>query len=113
MLLRFNFKNYKSFRDETSLDMTASGHTEHPAHVVKCGGEKLLPVVAIYGANASEKSNVYGAFSFMKEYFMNFFYFGGNGSRRPGVKATPYLFDRVSREKPSNARPAENGSGEP
>ena len=103
MLIQFNFKNFRSFRDEVSLDMTATKITEHPAHVVESGGDKLLSVAAIYGANASGKSNVYAAFSFMKDYVANSFYFGGNSSRRAGenMKATPYLFDRVSREEPS------------
>lgn len=61
MLIRFNYKNYRSFRDDASLDMSATGITEHPEHVVECEGEQLLPVVAIYGANASGKSNVFDA----------------------------------------------------
>ena len=103
MLIQFNFKNFKSFRNEVSLDMTATKITEHPTHVVESGGDKLLSVAAIYGANASGKSNVYNAFSFMKDYVANSFYFGGNSSRRTGenVKAIPYLFDRASREEPS------------
>ena len=103
MLIQFNFKNFRSFRDDVSLDMTATKITEHPTHVVESGGDKLLSVAAIYGANASGKSNVYGAFSFMKEYVANSFYFGGNSGRRSGEKlrAAPYLFDRVSREEPS------------
>ena len=78
MLIQFNFKNFRSFKGEVSLDMTATKITEHPAHVVESGGDKLLSVAAIYGANASGKSNVYGAFSFMKDYVENSFYFGGN-----------------------------------
>ena len=103
MLIQFNFKNFRSFKGEVSLDMTATKITEHPAHVVESGGDKLLSVAAIYGANASGKSNVYGAFSFMKDYVVNSFYFGGNSGRRTGenMKASPYLFDRTSREKPS------------
>ena len=103
MLIQFNFKNFRSFKGEVSLDMTATKITEHPAHVVESGGDKLLSVAAIYGANASGKSNVYGAFSFMKDYVVNSFYFGGNSGRRTGenMKASPYLFDRTSREEPS------------
>lgn len=103
MLIQFNFKNFRSFKGEVSLDMTATKITEHPAHVVESGGDKLLSVAAIYGANASGKSNVYGAFSFMKDYVANSFYFGGNSGRRMGenMKASPYLFDRTSREEPS------------
>ncbi|MBQ9009922.1 MAG: AAA family ATPase [Clostridia bacterium] len=103
MLIQFNFRNFRSFRDEVSLDMTATKIAEHPSHVVECGGDKLLSVAAIYGANASGKSNVYEAFSFMKDYVLNSFSFGGTGSRRTGGKlqVSPFLFDRISREEPS------------
>ena len=55
-----------------------------------------------YEGDASGKSNVYGAFSFMVDYVKNSFYLGGNSGRRT-VKAapSPYLFDRTSREKSS------------
>lgn len=103
MLIQFNFKNYRSFRDEVSLDMTATKISEHPSHVVEAGGDKLLSVAAIYGANASGKSNVYSAFAFMKDYVVNSFYYGGNSNRKNTEKpqVMPYLFDRDSRNEPS------------
>ena len=66
MLIQFNFKNYKSFRDEVSLDFSATKITEHESHVVEIANDKLLKVAAIYGANASGKSNVYDAFDYTK-----------------------------------------------
>ena len=103
MLIQFNFKNFKSFRDEVSLDMTATKITEHPAHVVDFGGDKLLSAAAIYGSNASGKSNVYEAFAFMREYVTNSFFFGGNSDRKGegSPVVTPFLFDRDSRNQPS------------
>lgn len=103
MLIQFHFKNFRSFRDDVSMDMTATKIAEHPNHVVECGGDKLLSVAAIYGANASGKSNVYAAFSFMKEYVSNSFYYGGNSTRKNGVipQVSPYLFDCESRNEPS------------
>ena len=103
MLIQFNFKNYKSFKGETSLDLTATKIAEHPFHVVESGGDKLLTVAAIYGANASGKSNVYDAFSFMKAYVTNSFFFGGTGARQTAGKlqTTPYMFNQTSRDEPS------------
>lgn len=103
MLIQFNFKNFMSFRDETSLDLTATKISEHPSHVVETGGDKLLTVAAIYGANASGKSNVYNAFSFMKDYVVNSFFYGGDSGRKnsENPKVIPYLFDRGSRNEPS------------
>lgn len=62
MLIQFNFKNFKSFRDEVSLDLSATRITEHQEHVVNIANDKLLKVTAIYGTNASGKSNIYDAF---------------------------------------------------
>lgn len=58
MLIQFSFKNYKSFRDETILDLSAAKMTEFSDRVVTIGNERILPVAAIYGANASGKSNI-------------------------------------------------------
>ena len=56
MLIQFNFKNFKSFREEATLDLSAAKVTEFSDRVVTVGSEKILPVAAIYGANASGKS---------------------------------------------------------
>ena len=61
MLLQFRFSNFRSFKDETVLDMRASGSNEYSDHVRFEGVDKVLPVAAIYGANASGKSNVFKA----------------------------------------------------
>ncbi|MFR3755449.1 MAG: hypothetical protein ACLTW9_30070 [Enterocloster sp.] len=42
MLIQFNFKNFKSFRDEVSLDLSATKITEHEDHVVELANDKLL-----------------------------------------------------------------------
>ena len=101
MLIQFNFKNYKSFRDEVSLDLSATKITEHESHVVDIANDKLLKVAAIYGANASGKSNVYDAFDYMTYYVSESFNLGGEeDSRRKTennyIKAVPFLFDRKS-----------------
>lgn len=102
MLIQFNFKNYKSFRDEVSLDLSAARIKEHENHVVDIANDKLLKVAAIYGANASGKSNIYDAFEYMTYYVAESFNFGGEkDSRWKKVnnypEATPFLFDEKSR----------------
>ena len=52
MLIQFNFKNFRSFREEATLDLSATKMTEFSERVVTIGREKILPVAAIYGANA-------------------------------------------------------------
>lgn len=66
MLIKFNFKNFKSFRDENCLDMRATILKEHEYNVANINNERYLKVAAIYGANASGKTNVLDAFDFMK-----------------------------------------------
>lgn len=67
MLLRFKFKNHKSFAEETVLDLTATNIKEHAVSLIEKNGNKVLPVAAVFGANASGKSNLFSAFSCMVE----------------------------------------------
>lgn len=59
MLVQFKMKNVLSFKEETIFDMTAiSAYKEHPSNLIDIDKkEKFLRVAAIYGANASGKSN--------------------------------------------------------
>lgn len=67
MLIRFSFKNFKSFKDENCLDMEATSLKEHEYNVAKVDNGEYLKVSAIYGANASGKTNVLQAFDYMKK----------------------------------------------
>lgn len=66
MLIRFSFKNFKSFKNENCLDMEATSLKEHEYNVAKTDSGDFLKVSAIYGANASGKTNVLQAFDYMK-----------------------------------------------
>lgn len=68
MLVQFMLKNVLSFKDETILDMTAiNAYKEHESNLIDIGTkEKLLRVAAIYGANASGKSNLYLAMTYFQ-----------------------------------------------
>ena len=66
MLIRFSFKNFKSFKNENCLDMEATSLKEHEYNVAKVDNGEYLKVSAIYGANASGKTNVLQAFDYMK-----------------------------------------------
>lgn len=67
MLIRFSFKNFKSFKNENCLDMEATSLKEHEYNVAKIDNGEYLKVSAIYGANASGKTNVLQAFEYMKK----------------------------------------------
>lgn len=60
MLVQFTVKNFMSFKDEVTLDMTAiNSYKEHEYNLIDLGKkEKYLRVASIYGANASGKSNL-------------------------------------------------------
>ena len=71
MLIRFNVKNFLSFHakeDETSeeFSMIAGKVRSKKEHVLDDGKLKLLKFAAVYGANASGKSNLVKAIDFMK-----------------------------------------------
>ena len=106
MLIQFHFKNFKSFRDDTILDLSATKITEHSDRVISAGYEKLLPAAAIFGANASGKSNVIEAFRYMITYVLESFSYGGDSEdrkmRSKKLKHTPFLFDAASREAESS-----------
>lgn len=105
MLIQFRFKNFKSFKEETILDLSATKITEHSDHVYTIGDEKILPVAAIYGANASGKSNAIEAFGYMRFYVLESFKYGGyidnkeNQDRK--IKQIPFAFDKQSQQENS------------
>ena len=102
MLIQFNFKNFKSFREEVTLDLSAAKMTEFADRVVAVGSEKILPVAAIYGANASGKSNVYNAFEYMSDYVADSFKYGDEEEKFEELRPTPFLFDSTSADAESS-----------
>ena len=85
MLVQFTLKNFLSFKNETTLDMTAiHAYKEHESNLIDIGTkEKFLRVAAIYGANASGKSNLYLAMLYFQRIIANSF----NNIDRNGKKA--------------------------
>jgi predicted ATPase len=69
MLIEFRVENHRSLRDEQALTMRAGGQDDpadgRPRRVQGCA-DALLPAAALYGANASGKSNVLSALGFMR-----------------------------------------------
>ncbi|HJJ36882.1 MAG TPA: ATP-binding protein, partial [Methanocorpusculum sp.] len=71
-------------------------------HVVECGTDKVLKTSAVYGANASGKSNLYRAFEAMQGYVLQSLNFGGDiGSAMsvPDFSLAPFVLDMDSRKK--------------
>ena len=68
MLVQFKIKNVLSFKEETVFDMTAiNAYKEHESNLIDIDiKERFLRVAAIYGANASGKSNFVYAMKFFQ-----------------------------------------------
>jgi len=68
MLINFKIKNFRSIKNEVILDLQAtSDKTMKSSSVVEYENTSLLKSVAIYGSNASGKSNIMKAFSIFEE----------------------------------------------
>lgn len=74
MLIMFKAKNFTSFKDEVILDLRATSYKQHPSHVLEVSEDlRLLKTTAIYGANASGKSNLISAMFLFEKYIFDQF----------------------------------------
>ena len=92
MLLGFTVANVLSLRDEQTLSLVSEGLDDTPARLTGIVAERrpvqALPVVGIYGANASGKSNVLGALRLMRQAVLGFVrWFGSTPRVTPELRA--------------------------
>ncbi len=100
MLMRFSVANHYSIRDHQELSLVASSLRDRATQLISVEGlrEKFLPVVGIYGANASGKSNFLWAINFMCKAILHSH---TGGSAAGGVPRHPFLLDAEARQAPS------------
>ena len=71
MLVQVTIENFLSFKEATTFSMLGVNsdlnHIEHLTIDLVGKGRSLLPVAAIYGANAAGKSNLINAIDFAKD----------------------------------------------
>lgn len=85
-----------SFREESYLDMRATILKQHPKHIIDTkesfsdAKNGLLKTVAIYGANASGKSNLISALYSMKMFILSQIYDNTHSDNEP-FKLEPFL----------------------
>lgn len=101
MLIEFSISNYRSFREKQTFSMVAAPRLKKGDNVFKpvVKGEKLpdlLKVAAIYGPNASGKSNLIKSFGVVSEI----------AKRQPSAQSTPlpvssFRFDSQLIEQPT------------
>lgn len=72
MLLEFRLSNFKSFRHENSLSMVASPQRDHNDSLIRRAKDpkRVLPVYAIFGANACGKTNLISALKLFRDLVM-------------------------------------------
>ncbi|MCF7919220.1 MAG: ATP-binding protein [Candidatus Cloacimonetes bacterium] len=68
MLLEFQVENYLSFKERAKLSMMASAIKDLPEAVFTIDKYSILRSAAVFGANASGKSNLLKAMGFMTEF---------------------------------------------
>jgi AAA15 family ATPase/GTPase len=102
MLLRFGVTNHRSLRDRQELSLVASSLNDSPVGLIEsrhAPGHKLLPVLVIYGANASGKTNLVSAIRWMRSAIL---YSHSRGEPDAAVGRTPFALDPAFGSSPSN-----------
>lgn len=105
MLVEFSVGNYRSFKDTVTLSMVAANISSKPKaldeqNIFTIGSDvKLLTSAAVYGANASGKSNLIAALRFMRQFVL--------GSSRDtqiseAIGVEPFLLSTETEAQPSH-----------
>lgn len=104
MLIEFSVANYRSFQDEVTFSAVASSLRARKTELNEWnlfeapGGINLLTSAAIYGANASGKSNFIAAFDFMREFVLKSLL---STERKGGIEAEPFRLSTLNHKEPS------------
>lgn len=99
MLIMFRTRNFASFKEEIVLDLRAVSYKEMKSHVIDAGTNKIVKTLAIYGKNASGKSNLISALYFFESFVLNQFFEDGKeaidkANRLPSLKRTNFKLSK-------------------
>jgi uncharacterized protein len=97
MLIRLSVENWMSFRDRISFSMIASRERQHGERVpmIDKYQTRVLPIAAIYGGNASGKTNLFKAISFVEKLVVK-------GTQPDSLISTePFSLDSYCEEQPT------------
>ena len=105
MLCQFSFKNFKSYKEETTFDFQATSIPEFSDSLIVGNKEDaLLPVGVVYGPNGGGKTNLLLALSCLISTVVNPIYELEKTREeviiQQKVSAVPFGFDEMSREMP-------------
>lgn len=109
MLCQFTFKNFKSYKEETTFDFQAATLPEFKESLItQKSAPDLVPVSAIYGPNGGGKSNLLQALSCVISTIVKPVHELGKNRQhlilQQKVDAVPFLFDEVSANEPTEFR---------
>lgn len=97
MLINFTVGNLTSYKDKKTLSMEATSIKEYAERIIVKDQHKLLPVVAIYGANSSGKSNLITSIVIFRHIILN-------SLQRPStdiIPVTPFMLNEKTRNEPT------------
>ena len=101
MLIRFSLENFLSFRERQTLDMMAvrTCKERRDENTIRYNDkDSLLRSIALYGANASGKSNLFSAMSFCADFILSSALDRGAAE---DICVIPFLYDGTSSALPS------------
>jgi AAA15 family ATPase/GTPase len=104
MLIEFSVGNYRSFQEPRTLSMVAANITSQPNELDEHNtfpakdDLTLLTSAAIYGANASGKSNIIKALEFMRRFVLSS---SKNTQIAEPIAVEPFLLSLETRAQPS------------
>lgn len=97
MILEFSVKNYLSFKNKATFSMLANSNKGLDDNYVEINDKKILKTAAIYGANASGKSNLFKILT----YIILMLRTSNNNDINAKLPIVPFKFDNECLNKPS------------
>ncbi len=97
MLIEFSVTNFLSFKNKNTFTMLASSDNELEDNYIKIGKDKILKMTAIYGANASGKTNLFKILTIISSMIKHSNYFTPNVL----LSTVPFKLDKDTISKPS------------
>ena len=97
MILEFSVKNFLSFRDKITFSMLANQSNGLDDNYVIVNGKRIVKTAAIYGANASGKSNLFNVLSLVVKMISC----SNNMDIKDHLPVEPFKLDIESKSNPS------------
>lgn len=97
MLISVSIENWASLREKTTFSMLASREKQHGERLTRSEkyNMRVLPIAAIYGGNASGKTNFFKAINFAKNFVVR------GTQPQASINVNPYRLDSKCIKEPS------------